>query len=298
MNLTKISLDKLEELPMYLPRNYEFSGKLNVRYNDHDGYYRRRYLNNCYSKIRATIKSMNGKHYNEILIKLVSIWPKDCRKSVKEYLDSEDKIVSNSLGIWRNIGRGSLVKSLTKRHWFSYRNPYDEYFDQNLIYNVIHPKEKRISKYSNPTYIPYSWNKKLQQQIAKEDSKIEIKFINNSILHKFYIGLLNNRNSLLNLIDPVLDKEPEMEFTRMKWHSGRGQIEVPIDNTHFVHIIKMKDFRRTQERKKRDSEKARLDLELVKLEINKLINGDLSSFYRSKTYLYSLNKDCHHFEQP
>jgi len=114
---------------------------------------------------------------------------------------------------------------------------------------------------------------KFKKHREKVISDTLLKIINNKLLFEFYVKLLREEKSIVSSI--------------------KNFVQWQVDNI----IKEKKDDWYYYKYKIKNNTKAEIKLQQIRKDIQSIENGYYNIFYDSNVYLYSLQKECPHFEQ-
>lgn len=258
MNLKTLDLEKVSTLPYRL----SIKNNLNTRLNSVSvcGWdcYNSYWNNETNRKIRHILENSAGQHIDDVHSKVSKM------NHIYPY-STEDVIQMYIKG--------------DERH---------RYFDINKIwYNKLYinkdgiitkspakPWKTHKSKHKHKEWLKEKKQRGIRNKIITDTL---IKLLGNKPLFEFYKNLLKDEKTLIQSI----------EDTERFWKDY---------NTNTKRIYKHgKDYRRIYLPKRVSSDE--IKLQQVRNDISKIEEGEYNVFYESNVYLYSLQKECHHFEQ-
>ena len=231
-------------------------------------------------------KNLNGKRhaYYDFGYYRHSLWN-------KEIIPKCAKIIESSVGLHVDDVFSKISKIIPKNfpysnhEVFSFSINYDERKNEGVeIYRryrkLYIDKQGIICEYIRPTnphkyayiYKEQQEKRKIQKQRDKIIAETLLKLVNNKLLFEFYSKLLKDEKAVMLSIK---------EF--IQW---RVDNVVRKKKDDWWYIYKTKNHLRAEKR-----------LQQVKNDISKIENGEYNIFYESNVYLYSLQKECPHFEQ-
>lgn len=285
--LNKISLDRIDELPLRQQLRYRMNTKFNLKTNWISHRYKNDAKNRLYRKIELVIHSSVGKYWNDVyskLSKMIKHLPYYFDKSdVYQFIESlcwdykkEEWTICEK---WYAGKPKSTLKNFIKNHSTKYYRATTRYYiNEQGVICIIKPKPKSPLTRSDIRY--YAEKQKVRKSNRKKDRKLrkqeginELQFINNPKLLEFYRTLVIKRKNLLIDIHKTADVTPTIKSNMVWWRYYEKQ-----------RIIR--------------AEKAKKEIIPVEKDLENLRNGNLDVFFQSNIYLYSQQKECHHFAQP
>lgn len=284
MNLKNIDLEKLENLPAKFSMYERFNGRMEYYHLGWERNNRRgdRLLDLAYRIFKGCV----GKHMSTVIRKQKEILPKRYHNYYKHWIEK-----SNSI----------------HNYWLTKYGGY--YYIDSENYLCFEPSKQKKQR------IQSSYHGSIYRRLADEseanrkNSLYELAFINDPVLHAYYVELITKKISLLHTIHYERTDPPKLELVRKKYvkteYSGFkskwGKTiyeDVEITNPYFFHQQKMNSWKRGEEEKKKKSLQAQKEYNVILENIERLKNKDFTLFYRSRQYQKSLEKECHHFAMP
>lgn len=260
MNLKNISLKKLDNLPAKQSFSHYVDGKFNLRKDTNYNYYTRH--DRLYSIIRKMVAKFVDKPHDE-LVHCFKKYYTPHRSSLREYT-SLPKIITTSLYDAQVSTRGVLEIPYRREEY---------YIDKDGIIRV-REKEKKASRL-NHFYNTKKNEYKKQKLADRRKSLMMLKMINNRDLFDYYVKLYTTKS---NLLSKIRENKHKLEYNQY------NKITYKPDYWRGWYV--------------RQIESAKKELPTVIEAIELLEKENYSAFYNSKTYLYSLYKECHHFTTP
>lgn len=156
---------------------------------------------------------------------------------------------------------------------------------RNIICKVI-PKVVHIERspeFWRRHYL-FLHKRRIQRKQWKKDRQLGenlIKMINNPEVLKFYGNLVNQYKGMLGERERLL----EGLYRSIKGTKGRRDMWARY-------------YQNQLDRYDKNYLKTAMEIEKLKYQIEELEAGHFNSYFESNVYLYSLQKECHHFAQP
>jgi hypothetical protein len=302
--LNRIDIEQMEEFPSWLSFNLCLDGNYELRDNYEHKKWHNRKRKIMYRKADAIIRSSVGKHWDEVHSKLSALVRYNpYGLTVDELTYSVIKpYLSTKTNRYEFIERHGHAKDLYKyikdisareryRHEVYWICPETNVLKCVMPTRNSHPNKEQVRKnYEKQQAIRIS--RKKEDKIKEERGVKELLFINSPDLYKFYVELVKKRESLITTINKKPQEKPKLEFFKGLYP------KVPISNPHLDLLKRLRWWRYMNSRMIVEAKKAKKELEIVQEQINNLESGNLNVFYHSNLYLYSLQKECHHFAQP
>lgn len=161
------------------------------------------------------------------------------------------------------------------RSWYRRYEP-DFYVDENNILRsniIIKPRRKQPLTWQQHYKLKQDRKKRFKSR--KKEGLVQLTMINKPELFKFYNEILREYKSLVNNLK---ERERNLSKTKSKW-----EINNKINWNSYMYKQALKTVPK---------------IETLKYQIEQLESGNFDIFFESNIYLYSLQKECHHFEQP
>lgn len=250
--------EQVEFLPQKLGIRKTLDGKLRG-FEDSKHYRHSLWHGNVIPKCAKIIESSVGLHVDGVFSKISKLIPKNFRYSNHD-------VFSFSINYDERKNEGVEI----------YRNSKDIYINKDGIITKKPPKDYKVYK-SNTRYKKEIEERKQQKLRDVVVHSTLLKIINNKLLYQFYVSLIKDEKRIASEINEYRRIQPS---TRKK-----NDIWKRIENERYANKHKL--ITATQKQ-----------LELKRNDMSKIENGEYNIFYESNVYLYSLQKECHHFEQP
>lgn len=286
-NLRHVSIEKLELLPErqkpwhYLTTKYEIIAEKDNRDYDIDAF------NQLYQRVKKIIKFSVGKNWNDVYSHI---------KSIVRHVPFDfqvDDFVHHHIHIpcwsyrnqrwefkenyrWgRNKDLLEHIEFLKKRisnyaEWFYYVCPRSNMI--RLVKSRVWEKEKDASFWRRHYKFQTERKRKYKERRTEKESNALLSMINHPELYKFYSSIKRSYKLMAERL-----QEGEKFWCRHRKSTG-------IDKfwARYKKPTKAKIF----------------ELESLKRQIEDLEAGNFNTFFESAVYLYSQQKECHHFAQP
>lgn len=292
--LNRLSLEKIEQIPTGRYKGTLRNGVLTSRnWVDWRWSWDNSASDLLFKKMERVIRTSIGQNWNDIYSKL-------CRmmKGVK-FDFSVDWVIKRYVAIpfWNYI----------EKRWcyhHTYIISYDLYevinllkqgkhapsFNDELIYvcpntGILKQVKRAMHKVKGkPSFYVSTAKSRAERRLAKDTRGVdELKMINDPILHKYYVSLLNKRISLFKTIYSSPEPKPEIRYYK------DYRKEKPIQNPKNDLKQRMTWWRWQEARINDERIKAQGELILLEQKIKALESGDKKSFYQSDYYLSLLN---------
>ncbi len=165
---------------------------------------------------------------------------------------------------------------------------HGHYRDENgILQNNPYQRPKHVSRYT-----PDKRKDRVQRRKLRLAYELQLlKMINRPDLYRFYTQLKAKEKSLLDTVYKRGEAYPEFRRTY-------GYSKVVIPDPYQDLEKRIQTWQVYERWRKRDAEKAWKELGPVQKDIKELEAGNYNAFFTSNVYLYSLQKECHHFETP
>ncbi len=250
--------EQVEFLPQKLGIRKTLDGKLRG-FEDSKHYRHSLWHGNVIPKCAKIIESSVGLHVDDVFAKISKIVPKN-------FPYSNHDVFSFSINYDERKNEGVEI----------YRNSKDIYINKDGIITKKPPKDYKVYK-SNTRYKKEIEERKQQKLRDVVVHKTLLKLINNKLFYKFYVDLIKKEKGILSLIS---DYRKLTSSTK-----GRNDFWARYNNQRYANKHKL-------------IAEQQLELQNVRNDISKIENGEYNIFYESNVYLYSLQKECPHFESP
>lgn len=212
----------------------------------------------------------NSIYNNEVFKNAIYILKNSYGKHIDNVFSKVSKLVpSNSPYSASYLVERYVSHNERNRGWYY----LSSYVNQEGIITKVEPNPYKRYK---STYDREKWLKERALQAKRNEiiTTTLLKLINNKPLFQFYSKLLKNEKTILTSIADT--NKFWREYNPKNYKGG-------------------KDYRRIQLPKRISSDE--IKLQQVRRDIQKIENGKYNVFYESNVYLYSLQKECPHFEQ-
>jgi hypothetical protein len=166
---------------------------------------------------------------------------------------------------------------------FHYWRRYITYIDsEGIVRKRLEPKSKKARPDRRTMYQRITWRRKDDKEKKLDRQRIAhfyLMLINNPDLRHYYEKILK-AYEILNTMEQASHKEKPLKEKKGK---------------DWAFAYEMWKWRRDREaftpakRKERDR---------IRRDLDNMMQGDFSSYYNSREYLYTLYKECHHFANP
>ena len=250
--------EQVEFLPQKLGIRKDLNGKRHA-YCDFEYYRHSLWNKEIIPKCAKIIESSVGLHVDEVFSKITKVIPKNFRYSNHD-------VFSFSINYDERKNEGVEI----------YRNSKDIYIDKEGIISQIPPKPHQ--------HCSSNWYKKVWEEERKQQKlrdvvvhKTLLKLINNKLFYKFYVDLVKKEKGILSLISDYRKLTPSTSSRKDYW--------ARYNNQRYANKHKL-------------IAEQEVELQNVRNDISKIENGEYNIFYESNVYLYSLQKECPHFESP
>jgi len=274
-----MDIEKLENLPSR-QKFYEHVNSKGQLYANKE--YHRYHMTDSkyYRKVRLVVRGSVGKHVNVVYSKVRPLIYKLEESNPYNYF--VDRFVERA-----DIYNGKPYR-LNKRRYHRYGELHGIYFGPDgIIRNNPYVKKR------NPDNINRSYSK--QNRINKKYREVYennlLKMINRIDLYRFYTQLKQKEKSLINTINKQPNDYPVLRTT---YEYNR----TPIPDPGQYLRKRISEWHLWERFRKRDVEKALAEIKPIQEDIKQLEDGNYDVFFKSNVYLYSLQKECHHFETP
>lgn len=253
----------------------------------HHGWRGYRRLDECMVKARNIIHNSNGLHISEMRRKV-----KDALKYTRGYFrryTSVDGFIRDHLETYEVEGDKVYYKEMDGRYFavrdFSWRR-YFHYEDMDgIIRRFERWKPKTPRRPRGEFYERITWQRKYRREERKDKSRMSIfylKVTNHPVLMDYFHKMVKEY-SILNRLE-AQSKEPYPTYSEeVRARKGKRRISWEVHEWRKG----LKAFT-LEKRRRRDK---------IRHELDAMMEGDFSSYYKSRNYLWSLYKECHHFEQ-
>ena len=314
-NLASVDYNKLDILPEKLP----FIFRTNTKYVPIYNWNSRRWDNNkrasFYKKADHIIKAGVNKKW-DITFSNLSFLIKNITFNL-----TIERLYSDVLFIHKDPVTG---KEMFHSKWNALRNithlTAQEYINKianDTFYHTLYYVDndgilrRAVSKYRKDTSLKkhikdIQWKQKIKRdrkRNKKERFEYQLtllKIINKPDLYKFYLELKSKEKELLVKINKKPDVYPVRKYYTQKYN-GHSFKRVPITDKSIIE----KEYNRAvswwnlyEKFRKKDAETAKKEIIPIQAQLKELENGNFNVFFESNVYLYSIQKECHHFETP
>ena len=259
MKLNNLNFDVLETLPY---RQKHFS-TLDNKLRENNRHLYKKYYHNVWKthrvrKIQHVFNNSIGKHVNNIHSKLTEIWPNNF------YYYTPLSFIQSK--IFKDEQDLNYSIHSFKSRW----NFYGYYIDKDgiLCYERYNYKRYKTTKSKD-----YRRLKKEKAEKRNIEVKTLLKLINNKLLYDFYCELIKIRNYIENK-QGVITKTG---YNYRYWIEYKYNEWDTYTTRYYL---------------------SRNELVNWKNDIEQIESGNYDIFFKSNVYLYSLQKECHHFANP
>lgn len=305
-NLVNRDIELLDSLPERLRYRFGISTKLKVT-DYREG---QRYRNCAEEKLGRLIKSIIhsniGKNWNDIYSKLSAItknvpYEFDLNHTINWYVE---RLIKSSIdGEYYMTSRYNKMRhfdSYLKSFNGSYHRDFFLYIDPvtNILKKVVAKGTKKpTTRKDHGRYVQKKKFDNLKRKRAEKEQisleLTELQLINKPEIHVLYRKLIREKNELLGKINKKQEEQPKIRFFHPYSYPKK-----PIGNPQNDLKQRMTWWKYMESERIKDKKKSEIKLISVLEQIERIQNGDYSSYFESNAYLYSIQKECHHFAQP
>lgn len=302
-----INLEKIEMLPSRLRWRFTLDSKFNVK----DDYHKFRWENNAqsliYDRVHAIIRGSVGQNWNDVFSKISKIVNK-----LPFDINTGD-VVNVHFCYWDIVYQEWWLKPY--KTWSRPLAPLDAYVNKLLSdkyyykeFLYVHP-ETNILMSVLPKSYPKQTREQVRQNYEKKNARRkanrkyykerrskginELKMINNKPLLDFYVSLVKERDLLLTRLNSKPEKYPSS--TEQKYDYTTGKYNT-ISVKRYNDLCR--SWRLSEALRKVKQAEAEVKYPAIQEQVERLESGDFGGYFSSNVYLYSLQKECHHFAQP
>lgn len=250
--------EQVELLPQRLGIRKNLNGKRHA-YCDFSYYRHSLWNKEIIPKCAKIIESSVGLHVDDVFSKISKIVSKN-------FPYSNYDVLSFSINYDERKNEGVEI----------YRNSKQLYINKEGVITRVPPKSYKSYK---TDYYRKQWLEERRQQKIRNVvvHKTLLKLINNKMLYNFYVQLIKNEKGIISSISDYHKLTPSTK--------GRNDFWARYNNQRYANKHKL------------IAEKE-IELQKVRNDISKIEAGEYNIFYESNVYLYSLQKECPHFESP
>lgn len=137
-------------------------------------------------------------------------------------------------------------------------------------------------------------NTRIDREKRKNEGLADLKMINHPEMYKFYQKLLSLRSELIRRITTRCTELPIYKTHESGFGINRYK-HICIPNPQNVYRRAMMWWRYSERSRIEEMEKSKKKLPSIQEQIDNLEVGNYNVFFESDIYLYSLQKECHHF---
>lgn len=282
-NLLRISLDKLDSLPSHQKSWQTLSSKYEIVEDYSRFRLRNRAENTMFHRIRRMLEASVGKDWNEVHSKIRAI-----TKHLSYEFDAEyamDIVVqpfwSATNQRWefkehrwgRNQDLAEHIQ-LLKVMWSNHPRKFYYVCPKSNIIRLVKSyvwKKEHNSEFYRKHYKMLIERRKKHKELRLPPNPNLLKIINDPDLFKFYCRLVKDYRELLKKID-----------------------------SHERYLFRKKTGEKTSwwDWEPKPTSQDCLNLDSYKRQIEEIEKGNFNIFFESAVYLYSQQKECHHFATP
>jgi hypothetical protein len=310
----------MDEFPAKMPYKVHISKKWKVQTrrdgwkNDNDAW------SILYRKIANTIRGSVGQDWNDIYSKLSDmvrhvpfdfILDKYTWEVEFAYWNSrkQDWFFRDRFGRTVSTPASEVIADYRKqyrwRNGFYWVDP-----ETNILCHIPSKQGKNLSKQEVRKYAEKKKERKRQNRISEKERKKrglpQLAMINKPELFQFYNSLTKKKLNLLDTIHKTPEKFPEIEYTETVYVriGGAGRcwrnrwtkpVTQKIQNPIHRYNRKVKNWKMQERGRVYKANTAKKELAPIQEQIDNLEQGNYNVFFESNAYLYSLQKECHHF---
>jgi hypothetical protein len=320
-----MNIEKLDNLPTKL--GMKFKESPTKFYNIRREYWRSYRGNDVWKAIKRVIPSLVGKKWDEVYSYLTKVFNNfNTVMNKKEVISAYIyRLTETSDGRFMLIGRfqrkdifdsvEEFVKCYEKLDYQKHESYYIHPITERLC--VVkgkkvksHPskeRSRRIQEKLSKSKLSRKESEKIRDRIGKS----LIMMINKPDLYKFYLELIAKRKELLNTIYTTPSPLPELKLYELTYECNRKKkigkghrwatkikVPIPFHKAKATFNRKMKDWKYWEDYRLGEAKKAEKELIKVQEQIDHLEASRYDVYFESNVYLYSIQKECHHFAQP
>lgn len=259
MKLNNLNFDVLETLPY---RQKHFS-TLDNKLRENNRHLYKKYYHNVWKtdkvrKIQHVFNNSIGKHVNNIHSKLTEIWPNNFY-----YYTPLSFIQSKIFKDERDLNY-----SIHYENVYNKRRSYGYFIDSG---GILCYERYQYKRYRATGSCDYSKLKKERKERRNIEINTLLKLINNKPLYEFYCKLIKISSIFKDKNGKIIDSGYRywIEYKRNNWDQYTERYY--LSNNEVLNY---------------------------KNDIEQIESGNYNVFFKSNVYLYSLQKECHHFETP
>lgn len=251
-----------------------------MNFDEWNNHYRKHYRRNeAYVRATAIIRQSAGLHASELFRKV-----KDClkyrrtRESVRElindYLDKTE--IEDDIRYFKN----KYGNYESRRPYYRRGGTYIFENEEGFIEETPKEKVKGTPRDWRGYYERKRWRRKSDKESKRDWSRMGI----------FYLKVINHPR-LMEYFHKIRDEYRSLNEMEKNSHNERPSRQNGKGNNSWYswEIYKWRQAKKAftlEKRRRRDK---------IRQDLDSMVEGDFSSYYKTRQYLYSLYKECHHF---